>query len=137
VDHSLGDAALVSEFYTKASHLSVLRRCSHSERTRLKCGAKYRLPWQLYRGFFQSFPSHLIHLITVPYPFSFSIQQPSFYREIQTESLNKSRIKNCKNYYRLGTKIFWRVTQRHSVTPQKTHSEVLVIDQLNAQILVL
>lgn len=59
VDHSLGDAALVSEFYKKVSHLSVLRRCSHSERTRLKSRAKYRLPWQLFSWFFSAFPTTL------------------------------------------------------------------------------
>jgi hypothetical protein len=58
VDHSLGDVALVSDFYIKVSHLNVLRRCSLSEGTRLKSRARYRLPWQVYRGFFQSFLPH-------------------------------------------------------------------------------
>jgi hypothetical protein len=69
VDHSLGDAALVSQSYIQVSYLSVLRRCSLSKGTRLKSRARYRLPWQVYLGFFQSFLTHLTHLTTVPYPY--------------------------------------------------------------------
>jgi hypothetical protein len=59
IDHSLGDAALVSEFYKKVSHLSVLRRCSHTEGTRLKSRAKYRLPWQVISWFLSALPTTL------------------------------------------------------------------------------
>ena len=116
MDHSLGVAALVTEFYIKVSHLSVLRRCSHSEGARLKSRAKYRLPWQVYRGFFQSFLLHLIHLITVPHPLYFNIQQSFFYPEKQTASLIKSRIKNVKivrDWGRKSSEVWPKDLKRH------------------------